>query len=490
MSWEQALRTVEGGVAAVTGAVAWPVLVYFVLLNTTCLLLVVLAAGEFARHLRRLSHSGREEVLSSRFAPRVSVVVPTYNEEAGIVASVQSLLALRYPDHEVVVVDDGSTDATYERLRRAFDLVETERELPQDVPTRAALRGVSIPRSGRSRLVVVRKDNSGKADAVNMGINACSGDLVVSVDADSILEPDALLTVSQPFMDDPTTMVAAGGVVRPSNGCRTAGGRVVQVGAPRRLLEGIQAVEYLRAFLLSRTGWSRLGALILISGAFGIYRRDVLTEVGGLDSGTLGEDFELAMRIHRHMRDRKLDYRVTFVAEPVCWTEVPSNLAVLRRQRTRWHRGLWETLWKHRAMAGNPAYGRVGLLAVPYYWAFELFAPLIELLGLALLALGAALGVVSWGYVLLFLGLAYGFAILVTLAALTVEELTFHKYPRWRDLGRLVLAAVAEGLGYRQLTAWWRLQGWWAGLVRRRQVWGTMTRVGMPESGESHRGVA
>jgi cellulose synthase/poly-beta-1,6-N-acetylglucosamine synthase-like glycosyltransferase len=492
VTWAEAAMGARAAVGAVFEALQWPVLAYFLLLNTSYLVLVLLAAWQFGHHLRRLGHSGREDVLTSKVAPRVSVIVPTFNEEAGIVASAQSLLSLRYPDHEVVIVDDGSTDATYERLRQAFDLVEIERELADDVPTRARLVSVNVPRAGAGRLLVVRKENSGKSDAVNMGINASSGDLVLFVDADSVLEPDALLTVTQPFTADPTRVVATGGVVRPSNGCRVLAGRIVEVRRPSRLLERIQVVEYLRAFLLGRTGWSRLGALILISGAFGAYRRDVLTEVGGLDGGTLGEDFELAMRIHRRMREQQRDYRVEFVAEPVCWTEVPPQVGVLQRQRSRWHRGLWETLWKHRRMLGNPTYGRVGLLAVPYSWTFELVAPALELLGLVLVTVGLALGVVSPAYVLLFLAVAYGYAILVTLAAMAVEELTFHKYPRWRDLGSLVVASVAENLGYRQMTAWWRLRGWWDSLRRRRPVWGAMPRVGMggAEEGAPSRGAA
>lgn len=467
----------------------WPILVYFLIINTSYLLLIALAAWEFVHHLRRVEHSGREDLITSRLAPRVSVVVPTYNEEIGIVSSVRSLLSLRYPDHEVVIVDDGSTDGTYQRLEAAFDLVEVDRELPLDVPARAPVRSVSIPRSGRSPLVVVRKENSGRSDAINVGINASVGDLVVFVDADSVLDPDALLTVTQPFTDDPTRTVATGGVIRAANGCRVVAGRVVQVGAPRRLIERIQVVEYLRAFLLGRTGWSRARALILISGAFGVFRRDVLAEVGGLDPDSIGEDFELVMRIHRHMRDQRRDYHVEFVAEPVCWTEVPSTTGVLRRQRSRWHRGLWETLWKYRRMLLNPRYGRVGLVAVPYYWAFELVAPLLEVVGVVLVVLGLALGVVNKPFALLFLAIAYGYAVLVTLCAMAVEELSFHKYTRWRDLGGLLLASVAENAGYRQATAWWRLQGWWASLRGRKQVWGTMTRTGL-EGPDSETGQA
>ncbi|HET7303289.1 MAG TPA: glycosyltransferase [Segeticoccus sp.] len=478
MSWEAALDTARDVVSAVMGAIEVPVLVYFVVINTSYLLLIALAAWQFVHHLRRVEQAGREEVVGSQLAAGVSVIVPSYNEEAGIVASVQSMLALRYPRHEVVVVDDGSKDETFTRLRDAFDLVPVDRELPRDIPVKARVLGVHVPRDGRTRLVVVRKENSGRSDAVNVGMNASSEELVVCVDADSILDPDALLMVTQPFADDPVRTVAAGGVIRAANGCRVLAGRVVDVRMPGTWLPRIQVVEYLRAFLLGRAGWSRLGALILISGAFGVFRRDVLVEVGGLDAESIGEDFELVMRIHRHLRSQDRDYRVEFVAEPVCWTEVPSTTRVLSKQRARWHRGLWETLWTYRGMVANPRYGKVGLVAVPWYWLFELIAPALELFGLVLVGLGLALGVVHVHYALLFLALAYGYALLVTLAAMTVEEMSFHKYERWRDLGSTLAAAVLENVGYRQATAWWRLQGWWASLRGRRAVWGVMTRSG------------
>ncbi|GGB65949.1 glycosyltransferase family 2 protein [Knoellia flava] len=462
-------------------AAQWPVLVYFVLINTSYIVFIALAAWDFVHHLRRVEQTGRQERVASEFVPPVTLVVPMYNEAAGIVQSIQSLLSLRYPQHEVVGVDDGSTDETFERLREAFDLVEVDREIPRELPVKAEILSIHVPRNGRTPLTIIRKTNSGRSDAVNVGINAASGELCVFVDADSILDPDALITVTVPFADDPTRMVATGGVIRAANGSRVVAGRLVEPRMPRQLLPRIQVVEYLRAFLIGRAGWSRLGALVLISGAFGVFRRDILVEVGGLDTESIGEDFEVLMRVHQHLQREGRDYRVKFVGEPVCWTEVPSTAKVLQKQRARWHRGLWETLWKYKHMMLNPRYGKVGMLAIPYYWLFELIAPLLEFAGLLLVILGLALDVINVPFALLFMLIAYGYAILVTLAAMTLEEMTFRKYARWRDLGTMLMAAIAENIGYRQLTAWWRLQGWWASLRGRKQVWGTMTRVGLGE---------
>ena len=472
------LGGLAGVVSAIMDQLATPILVYFLLVNTALLVLMGLAGWAFLHHHRRKSYAGSEQSVASQLGQGVSVVVPAYNEEVVIVASVQALLALRFARHEVIVVDDGSTDATFEQLRVAFDLVHLSRELPFDVATRGTVIDVHVPQDGRTRLVVVRKENSGRSDSINVGINAAIEALVVFIDADSILDPDALISVTKPFADDPTRVVATGGVVRAVNGCKIVDGRMVAVRLAKPWLVRIQVVEYLRAFMLGRSGWSQVGALILISGAFGMFRRDVLVTVGGLDPDSIGEDFELVMRIHRHMVDNGRDYRVEFVAEPVSWTEVPVTAKVLRSQRRRWHRGLWETLWKYRGMLFNPRYGRIGLVALPYYWAFELVAPLLELVGLVLVVLGFALGVVNTRYALLFMAVAYGYAILVTLVAMAIEELSFHKYLRWRDLGAIVMAAVLENFGYRQATAWWRLEGWWASLRGRKQVWGIMTRQG------------
>jgi cellulose synthase/poly-beta-1,6-N-acetylglucosamine synthase-like glycosyltransferase len=414
-------------------------------------------------------------------APGVSLLVPAYNEEAGIVTAVKSFLTLRYPRHEVVVVDDGSTDDTFVRLEQAFDLVEVPRELPREVPVRARVLGVYVPRDGRTRLVVVRKENSGRSEAINVAINAATEPLVAMIDGDSILEPDGLLHVTRPFADDPTRMVATGGAIRPVNGSRVIAGRIVRVEMPPTWLSRIQLVEYLRAFLLGRTGWSRLGSLILISGAFGLFRRDVVVEVGGLDPNSIGEDFELVMRIHKRLRDEGRDYRIEFVPEPVSWTEVPVTATVLRNQRRRWHRGLWETLWAYRSMLFRPKYGRVGWVALPYYWLFELFAPLLELFGIVIVPLALLLGVVNLPFALLFLVLAYGYAVLVTLAAMLVDEWAFHKHDRWQSLGLTVAASVLENIGYRQATVWWRLEGWWSSLRGKKHVWGVMTRTGFDE---------
>jgi cellulose synthase/poly-beta-1,6-N-acetylglucosamine synthase-like glycosyltransferase len=464
--------------SAVLITVDWAVLGYFLALNTTYLVLIVLATVEFVRHLRRAPFAGLDRAFASPLTPPVSVLMPARNEATGIVQSVHAMLALRYPAFEVVVIEDGSTDDTFARLREAFDLVPVPRVLATDVPTRGAVLSAHAARDGRP-LTVLRKVSTGtKTDALNVGINAAQHPLLCMVDADALLDEDALLHVAKPFVDDPWRVVASGGVVRAANGCRVERGRVVEVRMPRGWLVRVQIMEYLRAFLLGRTGWSRLDSLLIISGAFGLFRRDVVVEIGGLDQLTLGEDAELVVRLHRHLRATRQPYRLTFVAEPVCWTEIPSSVAALSRQRIRWSRGLAELLWKHRTMVGNPRYGRIGLLGMPYYLAFEALAPAVELGGVLAVLLGLAVGLLDWTFAMLFLLVAVGYSVFLSLAALTVEEFTFHRYPRWRDLGVAIVAAVLENVGYRQLHAWWRLRGVVAMIGRRPRQWGAMPRSG------------
>jgi cellulose synthase/poly-beta-1,6-N-acetylglucosamine synthase-like glycosyltransferase len=492
-------------VAAILGedaVIGWALVGYFVLANTSMLVLTALAAADFVGHARRAGFRGYDDTFNSALTPPVSVLVPAYNERAGIVESVRAMTSLRYPEYEVVVVDDGSTDGTLDALRVAFDLVEVPRVVPADVPTRGTVESVYVSRHGARNLVVVRKVNGGKSDALNTGINLARNPLVCMVDADSVLDPDALLHVSKPFADDPERVVATGGVIRAANGCVIRSGRVVEVRMPRRWLPRIQVVEYLRAFLIGRSGWSRAGALMIISGAFGMFRRDLLLQVGGMTHDCIGEDAELVVRLHRHLADQRRDRRLVFVAEPVAWTEVPQTAAVLGRQRRRWARGMAEILMRHRRMVLNPRYGAVGLLALPWFVLFEVLAGFVELVGLAyLVAVGALKALQSVGVAeqlvvdtstaLLLLAVSLGYSFLLTVVALALEELTFHRYRRRRDLVAALAAAALENLGYRHMTAWWRVVGTIQAMRATPPEWGAMTRTGFdgpPSSVASGRG--
>ena len=288
-----------------------------------------------------------------------------------------------------MLVNDGSTDDTVAVLERDFELVPVQPIFQRRVES-AAIRAIYRSRLNPN-LVLVDKDNGGKADALNAGVNVARGELVCAIDADTIIESDALLRMVRPFLyrDD---VVAAGGTIRAANGSDVVRGRVVAPRAPRRVLPALQAVEYLRAFLTGRLGWNRLGGNLIISGAFGMFRRESMLDASGYEHETVGEDMELVARLRRRAYERGGPGRVDFIPDPVAWTEVPQSLRVLGRQRDRWHRGLADVLWRHRRMLLNPRYGSVGLVAFPYFLGVELLAPVIEALGLVGLGVGLALG--------------------------------------------------------------------------------------------------
>lgn len=462
---------------------------YSVLINSSFLLLTLLAVGDLASHRRRSAFAGYDELFGEPLARGVSVLMPAYNESATIVESVRAMLSLRYPDFEVVVVDDGSRDDTVARMIEAFDMVEVPIVVSRRIATRGEVIGTWLSRQGSHNLLLVRKANGGKADALNAGINAARKELVCMVDADSILDPDSLLSVCRPFADDPDNVVATGGVIRVANGSAVRHGRVTDVRMPRSWLARVQVVEYLRAFLVGRSGWSAVHGLMIISGAFGVFRRDVVTELGGLATDCIGEDAELVVRMHRWMGDQGHRRRVVFVSEPVAWTEVPEDRAVLRKQRRRWHRGLTEIFIRHRGMLFRPKYGVIGMLTMPWFLAFELLAPFLEVFGFAyFVAVVALLGaeeagvvdadLVDPGLVTLLLLTSVVYAVVVTLASLLAEELSYRRYRGLGDLARAVWASVEENVGYRQLNAVWRMGGTVEAVRRTSHDWGDMQRKG------------
>ena len=413
------------------------------------------------------------------YAYPITIVCPAFNEELSIADSVRALLALNYPDYQLIVVNDGSRDRTMEVLTRAFDLAPAELE-PEVVLHRTETLGTWRSRSS-PRLTVIDKANGRKADAVNCGLGYARTPLVCVIEADSIIEPDGLLRAAEPFLTDGGELVAVGGAIRIANGCKVRSGQITEVGIARAWLPRFQTVEYLRAFLMSRVAASRWHTLTLISGAFGIFRRTALLAIGGYDHASMGEDLDLVMRLHRHFREKGEPYRIDFVPEIVCWTEAPGTFGGLASQRARWEQGALEVLWGQRAMFGRKRYGRIGAVALPLMLLEDVICPPLELLGWLLIPLLWAFGLLSGELALLFFALSALFGMFLSLGALVHEELQLRRTPSARDLARLTLAALAESFGYRQLNSWHRLKGI-VHFFKGRKVWVPVPRAGFVQS--------
>jgi cellulose synthase/poly-beta-1,6-N-acetylglucosamine synthase-like glycosyltransferase len=452
----------------------WVIFAYFLLINSFYALLLISASWSMRRHLLTMAHESSWRVLGSEVAPVVSVLAPAFNEGSTIAESVRALITLHYPNLEVVLVNDGSSDNTLDVLKREFELVAIHPIYRHDVDSQP-VNGLYKSRVN-PELVVVDKRNGGKADSLNAGLNVATGDLICAIDADTLIEPDALLRMVRPFLlrDD---VVAAGGTIRVANACEVSDGRVIRPRVPKRPLAGIQVVEYLRAFLFGRLGWNSLGGNLIISGAFGLFRREAMIAAGGYVHDTVGEDMELVAELRRRGIMQKGPHRVDFVPDPVAWTEVPESVAVLGRQRDRWHRGLTDVLWRYRGLFLNYRFGALGLVVYPYFLLVELLSPIVEALGLLSVVLSIALGAINMTFAVLFFLVAYGYGLLLSLFALLLEQLSFRRYPRLMDRALLLLWALAESFGYRQLTVWWRLRGV-ARFIGKRTDWGEMTRRG------------
>jgi len=451
------------------------ILFYFAVLNGTYLILSLVAFLSLRKYIDRLESLQIDDLLASSGGLPISLIVPAFNESATIAPSVRSLLTLMYADYEVVVVNDGSTDDTLDALVAAFDLEPIVRVPTSNLPA-AAVRTI-YQGVRHSNLIVVDKENGGKADALNVGLNYSRSALFCAMDADTILEPEALARIVRPFLEDATT-VAVGGIVRIANGCTIDGGSVDDVRLPQSMLVRFQVLEYLRSFLASRVGWNTIGATLIISGAFGAFRRSVVADAGGFDTTTVGEDMELIVRLHRHCRDLDRPYRIEFIPDPVAWTEAPETISQLGRQRDRWQRGLAQVIGRHRRMVMNPRYGVPGMVALPYFVAFELLGPAIELLGYVAFVAAIVTGRGSPLYIVAFLALAVFLGSAISVAAVALEELSFRRYRRFRDLIVLLAMALIESFGYRQVLTWWRLRGL-VSAARSDLQWGAMERRGL-----------
>jgi poly-beta-1,6-N-acetyl-D-glucosamine synthase len=454
------------------------ILIYSVSLLLFYLLIVIYSIAEIKLYIRKSSFTDYNLLASSEYAPTVSILAPAYNEGANIIENVRSLLAVHYNNIELIVINDGSKDDSLQKLIEAYNLVKIPFLVNEKIKTKP-IRG--IYKSGNSlyhKLIVVDKINGGKADALNTGINVASNKYLVCIDVDCILEQDAMLKLIKPFLEETNKrVIATGGVIRIANSCEVLNGKLVKVHLPKQLLPRMQTLEYIRAFLLGRMAWSRMNGLLIISGAFGAFDREIAIKAGGYNHATVGEDMELIVRMRRYMHENKLPYKVSFIPDPLCWTEAPASYKILGRQRNRWTRGTIETLQIHKKMFFNKRFGILGILSYPYWFFYELLAPIIEFAGFVGLSIFAMAGYISWPFFLLLLAFILSFGFLYSVFAILIEVLTFNQYKRRSEIFKLILIAFAEPVFFHPFVVWSAVRGN-IDFLRKKKSWGEMTRQG------------
>lgn len=448
---------------------------------TSYIILSVISGKETLEYLKKNSFVNYKDILSSTISPTITIIAPAYNESLNVVENVRSLLSNHYVNYNVIIVNDGSKDDSLEKLIEAYDLEKIDFIINNKIKTKPLRSGVFKSKNPAfEKLMIVDKENGGKADALNMGLNISKSKYVACIDVDCLLLEDALQKMIKPFLEETNTrVIAAGGVIRIANSCIIKGGKLIDINLPKNLLVQSQILEYLRAFLLGRMAWSRLNGLLVISGAFGIFDKEIAIKVGGYDTNTVGEDMEIIVRMRRYMEEKNENYKVSYIPDPLCWTEAPDSYKIFISQRNRWTRGTIETLRKHRKIGFNKNYGIFGLLSYPYWLIFERFAPLVETVGLIYFLILVILGQVRWEYALSFLVLAYTFSVLFSIIAIYSEELTFHQYKKKGTGLKLILLSALEPFILHPFVLYAAVKGNYDYYFNKKKKWGTMVRKGL-----------
>jgi hypothetical protein len=455
--------------------------IYAFLAISSYIILSIISTFETIDYFKKNNFVNYSKILSSNIAPSISIIAPAYNESLNIVENVRSLLSNHYANYDVIIVNDGSKDNSLELLINAYDLVNVNYLINPQLKTQPLRKGIfKSTNPAFEKLIVVDKENGGKADALNMGLNISTSKYVACIDVDCLLLEDALQKMVKPFLETTTKkVVATGGVIRIANNSTIKDGKLIKVNLPNKLIEKAQILEYLRAFLLGRMAWSRLNGLLVISGAFGMFDKKIAIKVGGYDTSTVGEDMEIIVRMRRQLEEKNLNYKVAYIPDPLCWTEAPDNYKTFISQRNRWTRGTIEVLRKHRKLAFNPKYRNLGLLSYPYWLIFERFAPVIEVIGMVYFGILIALKEVKWDYALAFFILAYLFTILLSLGAIYSEELTYHQYKKRGTGAKLILISFLEPFVLHPFILYAAVRGNLDYYFNKKKKWGEMTRKGM-----------
>ena len=459
-------------------------LVFTILIIGSYIILAFFSSRETMEYLKKNSFVHHKDLITSPIAPSISIIAPAYNESLNIVENVRSLLSTHYVNYDVIIVNDGSKDDSLEKLIKAYDLEKVEYLIDEKVPTQKLRDGVFKSKNPAfDKLIVVDKENGGKADALNCGINISESKYLACIDVDCLLLEDSLQRMIKPFLEyTDRRVIASGGVIRIANSCKIENGKLLEVNFPDSWLERAQILEYLRSFLLGRMAWARLNGLLVISGAFGIFDKEIAIEVGGYDTKTVGEDMEIIVRMRKYMEERNLKYKVAYIPDPLCWTEAPDDMKIFISQRNRWTRGTIETLKMHRNIGLNPKYRTLGLLSFPYWFIFERMAPLIEVTGMFYFLFLVFYSSLNWSYIAGLFVLAYLFSLLFSFVAIFTEEFTYHQYKK-KGIGfKLILTIFLEPFILHPFVLYAAIRGNIDYYFNKNKKWGVMVRKGLTKS--------
>ena len=455
------------------------ILCYAIAIFVVCFLLSILSGIELLKFSNSEKITNYDAILSSPFAPSISIIAPAYNESLTIVENIRALLSLYYPNFEIIIVNDGSKDNTLSKTIEAYELEKVPYVIDYKIECKEILDIYKSKKKAFNNLTIINKINGGKADALNAGINIAKSPYFIAIDVDSIIDPYALQKMVLPFLTETDKrVVATGGVIRIANSCKIKDGQLIEINVPEDLLPRFQVIEYNRAFLLGRLAWSRLDGLLLISGALGLFDKEIAIACGGYFPKTVGEDMEIVVRMRKYMANQKEKYKVVYIPEPLCWTEAPSNLKILGSQRNRWTRGTIDTLFLHKDLFFNPKYGVMGMLSYPYWVFFEWLAPIFEASGIFYFILTAIFGHPNWPFFSVMLLFIYFFSVSFSTYAILFDHLVFHRYRKRSMIFKLLITSWIEPFSYHPMVTYWALRGNWDYFVRKKKAWGNMTRQG------------
>lgn len=458
-------------------------LVFTVVLFSLFTIMAYLSTRNSIHYKNKNSFGDMSKVMASPLAPSITIIAPAYNEGMNIVENIRSLLSLKYVNYEVMVVNDGSKDDTLQKMIGAYDLIKIEKAVDPNIKSKP-IRGIYKSQiSAFGNLTVIDKENGGKSDALNTGVQLSSSRYVGCIDVDCLLLPDALLHVVKSFSQrSEKRVIAVGGVIRVANSCVISGGQLEEINLPKNCLAKFQLLEYTRSFLLGRMAWGRIDSLLIISGAFGFFDREIANAIGGYDTGTVGEDMEIVFRMRRYMHERNLPYTIEYIPDPLCWTEVPEDLKVFIKQRDRWSRGNIETLKKHKDMFFNPKFGRLGLLSYPYWFFYEWLAPILEFIGFFSIVLFYFLKILNWQFFLAITFCIYAYSIMFSLYAILWDTYAYKQYTKPKDILTLVFCALIEPIAFHPIVVWSAVKGNYKKLFKIKSGWGAMTRKGFSKA--------